>query len=824
MGYLISFFLAAGSLVGPKRLIAASVAASFALFGYIYYYPYFVPALTERLFFDTEGFAYHQYYYFIWDKLQRWELPLWNPYMLSGIPIFANTGLGFLNPLAILGAFFYDPSGAFLANARAFVYLTLMTVFVGNVGMYLLLRHFGLSRLVAVIASIWFSYSGVNLVKNIYVEEATINYLYPWLFLFFLRYLKGGKARYLFLIAAALAVVISTTHVILVAVTFLNLTLLSALSLAFDHKRALTISNRDGVRSIELSRRFLLFIPLAVVSVLASLSILLPYIEYLRHASLGVTPATLGQIEQVEPGRGLLPAFTMFFADNYPVFGLITAAGIFLYRRKEKKYIIAMLVFYFLLGIKQYGGIERLLYIFTPFGAYLLPRHYHYHVWYYVPFYTTVLFACGLEVFFEKPVKGGKTAAVLLASGVLILLATAYRLKAHVFMQSFISTIDPVSYFKGPSFIIEYFKTHPLEESRLIVCFLLLVFFLSLLLKLYGRAQGWAKAVCAFILLAVILNPLHRWYFDSIMRTVKYGDVATSSSGLNTGINYESAAPMPWRQGIYAQRRMTLDTHYDVKTGRFGKDTIIFRREYDINGIARIWPKRYKEFLQTVNLPVMGFQDDLWRVEKKDGPVDWRLARLLAVNPEDVRQGPENGGVAGLDPLPAPRAFARFEIIPDYIVVKGEDGILPKMKEVDLKRFVVLEDEPSFPSAGAAATDGYYKGAAGEDSVNVTEFSEKRIKLTIRSARRRAFLLHSQNFYPGWKAAVDGEDIPLYRANYTFQAIPIGRGEHTVVLYFDPLVFKISKWIAIISILSFSALFVWYRNRVFPEGLSFKIK
>ncbi len=57
---------------------------------------------------------------------------------------------------------------------------------------------------------------------------------------------------------------------------------------------------------------------------------------------------------------------------------------------------------------------------------------------------------------------------------------------------------------------------------------------------------------------------------------------------------------------------------------------------------------------------------------------------------------------------------------------------------------------------------------------------------TLRvTSDRPALLVISENYYPAWKAAVDGEAAPVLRANYTFRAIPVGAGEHTVRLEYD---------------------------------------
>jgi hypothetical protein len=50
-----------------------------------------------------------------------------------------------------------------------------------------------------------------------------------------------------------------------------------------------------------------------------------------------------------------------------------------------------------------------------------------------------------------------------------------------------------------------------------------------------------------------------------------------------------------------------------------------------------------------------------------------------------------------------------------------------------------------------------------------------------------ATLVFSEVWYPhGWKAYIDGEPAPLFRANYILRAINVPRGTHTIRMVFDP--------------------------------------
>jgi uncharacterized membrane protein YfhO len=42
------------------------------------------------------------------------------------------------------------------------------------------------------------------------------------------------------------------------------------------------------------------------------------------------------------------------------------------------------------------------------------------------------------------------------------------------------------------------------------------------------------------------------------------------------------------------------------------------------------------------------------------------------------------------------------------------------------------------------------------------------------------FLVLSENAYPGWRARVDGAEVPIYRADVTLQGIVVPAGIHRV--------------------------------------------
>ena len=81
---------------------------------------------------------------------------------------------------------------------------------------------------------------------------------------------------------------------------------------------------------------------------------------------------------------------------------------------------------------------------------------------------------------------------------------------------------------------------------------------------------------------------------------------------------------------------------------------------------------------------------------------------------------------------------------------------------------------------------------------------------------RYKLLFLSDNFYPGWKAKVDGVGTEILRADYTFRAVPLIPGEHEVVFYFDSDTFKIGVLISLIGVISLSLILLFNAKSAKP--------
>jgi len=96
-------------------------------------------------------------------------------------------------------------------------------------------------------------------------------------------------------------------------------------------------------------------------------------------------------------------------------------------------------------------------------------------------------------------------------------------------------------------------------------------------------------------------------------------------------------------------------------------------------------------------------------------------------------------------------------------------------------------------------------GQAGYAMIDQNLSSNGLVQLQV-SSDQSGWLVAANTWYPGWAATVDGQNVPLLRANYLFQAVRVPAGIHKVVLIYRPVVYYTG---ACVSLLGFIVLFFY---------------
>jgi hypothetical protein len=133
----------------------------------------------------------------------------------------------------------------------------------------------------------------------------------------------------------------------------------------------------------------------------------------------------------------------------------------------------------------------------------------------------------------------------------------------------------------------------------------------------------------------------------------------------------------------------------------------------------------------------------------------------------------------------------------------------------DPRKAAIVESPPPFPMA-----DPISGVVFPPDSAAVTTYEGEKIAVTAK-APQNALLILGEKYYRGWKASVDGKPADIVPVNHILRGVYLPPGDHKVEFIFDPLPFKIGKYLTLASFALFAGMLVreWLiRKRVKGEG------
>jgi hypothetical protein len=118
----------------------------------------------------------------------------------------------------------------------------------------------------------------------------------------------------------------------------------------------------------------------------------------------------------------------------------------------------------------------------------------------------------------------------------------------------------------------------------------------------------------------------------------------------------------------------------------------------------------------------------------------------------------------------------------------------------DPRRVAIVEYPPAYPMADARTGATIPAG-----NVIVTTYEGERISLTAK-APQNALLVLGEKYYRGWKVTVDGKAAEIAPVDYILRGVYLPPGDHKVEFIFDPLPYKVGKWLTLLSLAFFAVM------------------
>lgn len=138
-------------------------------------------------------------------------------------------------------------------------------------------------------------------------------------------------------------------------------------------------------------------------------------------------------------------------------------------------------------------------------------------------------------------------------------------------------------------------------------------------------------------------------------------------------------------------------------------------------------------------------------------------------------------------PITNPNAMGAAWFVDDVIYAPTPDDALKNVSTADLRRVAVVENNALRSTPDSTAT------------IVRTSYAPNKLTYHTTSSSDR-LAVFSEIYYPkGWKATIDGNEVPIERANYVLRAITIPQGEHDIEMRFEPQSYTTGRIIAYIA-------------------------
>lgn len=163
----------------------------------------------------------------------------------------------------------------------------------------------------------------------------------------------------------------------------------------------------------------------------------------------------------------------------------------------------------------------------------------------------------------------------------------------------------------------------------------------------------------------------------------------------------------------------------------------------------------------------------------------------------------------------------RFKLVPKAKIFKNDTaaGLAFFNPDFDSEKFVILEKviNQEFGEPFKKIPDDLEDWGSDEVNGEIKVIKDKDNELSLEvKIDNDGFLIVNDSYFPGWKAYFDEKEVPIYRANYAFRAIPISRGEHKVKFAYRPASFILGARISLVGLILLlgmgTALFFYERR------------
>lgn len=800
-------------------------------------------------------FIYEPVCRYFGEALSQGRIPLWNDLIHSGMPQIAVISPGL----------FYPPNWLlfFLPFSRGLSFFMIFHQLLLSAAFYFYLRRLGISPVSSLLTGICAGLSGFMfavLKTPDYAGVAWIPLLCLMIRVFFSS--EGTKK-----VCSFFMIVLSSSLLILSGRPEY---FVPGLSLAFLQGLAeLITAFKERVSFSEVTKNSLVLFAGALAGVLLSAPIILPELEWLQwsHRSSGLSAnelfawssnwyswlslffwEPLGDMQLVEGVNEFFPLLFKDMPNLHPFLAsfymgadycLLLIIGLLNWRWRPWKYFLSLVFFWALLSAGNQTPFAPLFFAVFPKLAIV---RYPIKILIIPILLSVPLAARGLDLLIEK--SSGRVALILLfliaACGIFLLNIPGLNICSELLLQmsrAAGTTLSSQAMYIGSARLFESLQT----GSILIIAFSALC-----LLHKMGlfKETLFCSLISPLLLLPLLMNGIETGY-----RSSAFGFYERAPSLIGVLNNSKNESPQKGRIAIFESgSSVVMDSGYvdkmrplveDVVTA-FVRDEMEYNTSMDtgercstgydlseIGSYVKLRALTERRSRRNDNEKIYGGRE----LEESREKLDLPYARFCTLSATDyvMRRQYEAKGkalrslacglftMAAEDPLTGARLYRLRQPAKRFYFAER----LQAIKDFDHFLYYVFDtsNKDSFdPTAAYIETESYMQVAsllkdssasteAGQLSSEIRLLSDAPEKIVLGIKKRRPGLLVIRDqFYPGWRATIDGVECRINKVNMVNRGIVVPAGSHEIVLEYLPQSFFLGLKIACAAILLTVAL------------------
>lgn len=760
---------------------------------------------------------------FIWGAKAMKQQPLWD--YLSNLPgLFraawdplpdgGRTLEGGWNALGLLAHRFFIMH--YFPFPSSIAWLAVLSLLWGGIGTFCYCRVIGVGRCGAFAAGLLYALCTENasLINAGHIQKIEAISWAPWAFYFLEKALRSRRFFHYALTALMLSVQFFTMHWQISFYTCLAVAVYwffqTGARFAAERKSYAIPFRKDFLLALTLLILFFTTVAMSFAPVFSwskqsergggmtqdeGMSWSMPPEEILTYAVPGLVGFSRQEAgDRPEPGQVYYWG-RMHFTQTNDYLGLLPLLFIplaFVFRRDRHTWFFCCLMgVTLLMALGKYTVVYRFMFEHLPgFSTFRVPKM----ILFLFAFAAAVLMGRGLDAFLEEG--SDRRRFRWWVTGVVAFVASlaAFRLFVDFgdrlvvsFFSEFITA--PTRYQEGRELILDRYANVVREAG--IAC-VVASLYLAVVLAWYRLRLANAMA----FLLLMLLFAGDLWRVNSHFFVLTPSPQADKREAKNDVVTFLESRIGTYRMQPINGESATYYSDYGLA---------------NISAYVTVSEKRYREFMEAFSLG--GRMPDLLNLKYLVMPFNEFQEQQAGTNGRYV---PVFNSASGMVVLENRTVLPKAWLVPSAVVIKDAQQRLGALNDqlFDPAQTALVESEPplALPPLGSGIS-------AGRAQVDVYE--PNRIRVSV-ATDRNALLVLGEKYYPWWYATVDGKKTPIVPVNHILRGVYLRPGAKVVEFEFDPLPFKIGKYLTLGSFTLFAGLFLreilLWRRRKHGEG------